>query len=75
MIDKIKYVPIIYNTSRFIPRKKGFYHLVEDPDTGQYNHKIFITDPYSDLSGKVAVDPISYYGLTEEWLKHFEKVQ
>lgn len=75
MKKQIKYLPMIFYSGGVLHRQKGFYHLIEDCEFKGDNHLIFVTDPYCELTGRYEVDPIDYYGLTDEWLERWEKAK
>jgi len=68
MQKQIKYLPIIFGQGK---EERGFYFNYVNQSNGN-QHQIFITDPFLDVTGRFDVDPITYYGVDNEWLVTFQ---
>ena len=67
--EKITYETMMFHLNK---NTKGFYHNYFKSN-GEHSHNVFITDPYYDETKTLKVDPKKYYGLTDKFLKRFNK--
>ena len=67
--EKITYETMMFHLNK---NTKGFYHNYFKSN-GEYSHNVFITDPYHNETKNLKVDPKKYYGLTDKFLKRFNK--